>query len=59
MRVAKGNASFVVVEMVHALIAAGKVGEVKRALGRTEVIAAVENSGRKGSKLLAEKLSAL
>ena len=59
LRIAKGNAPFVVVEMVGALIAAGKGVAVKRVLGSDAVIRSVETSGKKGAELLAKTLSAL
>ena len=59
VRVAKGNAPFVVVELVEALVVAGRGAEVKRVLGQDGIIAASKSSGRKGAALLAEKLAAL
>lgn len=59
MRIAKGNAPFVVVEMAQALVSTRKVAEIKRILGRQHVITAIRASGRKGARLLAEKLAAL
>lgn len=59
VRVAQGHASLVVVEMIAGLKKAGREAEVKKVLGRKDVIAAVEAAGRKGSAVLLETLKAL
>lgn len=59
VRLAQGNAAFVVVELIEALKKAGKGGQVKRVLGGKEVRKAIEAGGKKGSGLLVEKLAEL
>ena len=57
--VALGEGTFVVAELVQALVDAGDSAEVKKELGTKEVIAQLEASTRSGIKLLVEKLKAL
>lgn len=59
VRLAKGNAPFVVVELIEALKRAGKGAEIKRVLGGKEVRKAIEGGEKKGSGLLVEKLAEL
>lgn len=59
VRLAKGNAPFVMVELVEALKRAGKGGDVKRVLGGKEVRTALEHDEKKGLGLLLEKLTEL
>ncbi|WVQ77987.1 hypothetical protein IAT38_000068 [Cryptococcus sp. DSM 104549] len=59
VRIAKGNAPFVVVELIEALKKRGDGKEVKRVLGKKGVKEAVEKSVRKGAGLLAEKIGEL
>lgn len=59
VRLAKGNAPFVMVELIEALKRAGKSGEVKRVLGGKEVRTAIEQGEKKGSGLLVQKLAEL
>ncbi|WVN85230.1 uncharacterized protein L203_100375 [Cryptococcus depauperatus CBS 7841] len=56
VRVCKGNAPFVVVELISALQKSGEAAEVKKVLGRKEVKDAIRKSIRKGAGLLSEKL---
>jgi len=58
-RIAKGNATFVMVEMVQALVAAGRREEVKRVLAGEQCILDIRNTERKGASLLADKLADL
>lgn len=48
-----------IAELVQALVDAGQAGEVKKDLGKKEVIAQIEASTRNGAGLLVEKLRAL
>ncbi|TYJ56605.1 hypothetical protein B9479_002697 [Cryptococcus floricola] len=59
VRVCKGNAPFVVVELIEALKKAGYAAEVKKVLGGKELRQEVGQSVRKGASLLAEKLAEL
>lgn len=58
-RLARANAAFVLVELIEALNKAGKGAEVKRVLASKDVKESIAASGRKGSALLVEKISAL
>ncbi|KAK8869901.1 hypothetical protein IAR55_000469 [Kwoniella newhampshirensis] len=59
VRIAKGNAPFVVVELIEALVKGGDGDEVKKVLGKKGVKEDVEKSVRKGATLLAEKIAGL
>ncbi|WVW83234.1 hypothetical protein I302_105253 [Kwoniella bestiolae CBS 10118] len=59
LRICKGNAPFVMVELIEALKKAGLGGEVRKVLGRQGVREEVERSVRKGAGLLAEKIGEL
>ncbi|OCF39876.1 pumilio domain-containing protein [Kwoniella heveanensis CBS 569] len=59
VRVAKGNAPFVVVELIEALKKAGQADGIKKVLGKKGVKEDVEKSVRKGAGLLAEKIAEL
>ncbi|WWD15825.1 hypothetical protein CI109_100249 [Kwoniella shandongensis] len=59
IRIAKGNAPFVVVELIEALVKRGDGEEVKKVFGKKGVKEDVGKSVRKGAALLAEKIAAL
>jgi pumilio family protein 6 len=61
VRLAKGNAPFVLVEMIAALTGngSGLVGEVKKVLGSKAVRDEIVKGEKKGAALLAEKLGEL
>jgi pumilio family protein 6 len=59
VRLVKGNAMFVMVEMIEGLIKAGRSEEVKKILGGASVLEDIEASGKKGAGLLAEKIRGL
>ncbi|OCF71984.1 pumilio domain-containing protein [Kwoniella mangroviensis CBS 8886] len=58
-RICKGNAPFVMVELIEALRKSGEVSKVKKVLGKKGVREEVEKSVRKGAGLLAEKIAEL
>ncbi|KIR26820.1 pumilio domain-containing protein [Cryptococcus deuterogattii LA55] len=58
-RVCKGNAPFVMVELIEGMKKRGDGDEVKKVLGKKGVKETVEKSVRKGSALLAEKIGEL
>ena len=59
VRLAKGNAAFVLVELIESLKKAGKVGEVKSVLAAKEVVESIKSGERKGAALLVEKIELL
>ena len=59
VRVAKGNAAFVMVEMIEGLVKVGRGAEVKKVLGSSSVRERIVAGGRKGAAMLAEKLAVL
>ncbi|KAE8538083.1 hypothetical protein D1P53_006150 [Cryptococcus gattii VGV] len=58
-RVCKGNAPFVMVELIEGMKKRGDGDEVKKVLGKKGIKETVEKSVRKGSALLAEKIGEL
>jgi pumilio family protein 6 len=58
-KLVKGEANFVMVEMIEGLVKAGRGEEVKNALGDEEIIKEIEGSGKKGAGLLVEKIRSL
>lgn len=59
VKIALGEGTFVIAELVQALVEAGEAGQVKKVLGRKEVLGQLEASDRNGAGLLLEKLKAL
>ncbi|WRT67016.1 uncharacterized protein IL334_003982 [Kwoniella shivajii] len=59
IRLCKGNAPFVMVELIEALKKSGQGEKVKSVLGKKGVKESIEKSVRKGSAMLAEKIAEL
>jgi pumilio family protein 6 len=59
VRVAKGNAAFLLLETIEALVKSGKGEQVENVLGDPKVIDAVRAGGRKGAAMLADRLEKL
>jgi pumilio family protein 6 len=58
-QLAKGDAMFVMVEMIEGLVKSGRGEEVKAVLGGEDVLSGIDGSGKKGASLLVEKIRAL
>ena len=59
VKIALGEGTFVIAELVQALVDAGAQEDVKKVLGAKDVISQLEASERNGAGLLVEKLKAL
>ncbi|WVR05080.1 hypothetical protein IAU60_002092 [Kwoniella sp. DSM 27419] len=59
VRIAKGNAPFVMVELIEAMKKSGNAAVVKNVLGDKGVKESIEKSVRKGAAMLAEKIAEL